>query len=167
MKEEKIEILKDRVERLGFYSIIKVDTNNVILGGNQRFEVLKQLGKTEIEVLYPSRELTEKESDEIIITDNTHVGDFDYEILTSNFDADFLRDMDIPMIQNIVSTDEEIEEQEEKELFEKDIACGSETFQLYFTFPSEFKKKILKKLRENGKPFYEEAMLNLIVDEEE
>jgi hypothetical protein len=158
VSKEKIEKLQERINRLGFYSVIKVDTNNIVLGGNQRLLALKKLGLKEVEVLYPSRELTEDERAEVIITDNTHIGDFDYGILTSQYSSDFLAELDVPIFDDLLR-----EEEETEDLFGENLKPENDTFQIFFNFPTEYKKEVLDKLKERGKDKISEQVLDLIL----
>lgn len=53
--KEKFERLKKKIEEVGFHSPIKVDNDGVILGGNQRYAALMDMGAGELEVpvMYP------------------------------------------------------------------------------------------------------------------
>lgn len=42
--KDKFERLKKKIEEVGFHSPIKVDNNGVILGGNQRYAALMDMG---------------------------------------------------------------------------------------------------------------------------
>lgn len=90
ISKEKLERLQDKIQRLGFHNPVKTDENLNVLGGNQRLKaLLKIAGKDlEIPVMYPTRPLTQEEKDEIIITDNISDGEWDWEILTSEWNKD-------------------------------------------------------------------------------
>lgn len=93
--------LKESIEQDGYHSRIKINTEYKIAGGHQRLQALKELGYEEIEVLYPSRELTNEEFERILIRDNHNNGMFDMDMLGNNYDLEFLRDMGIHEIMNI------------------------------------------------------------------
>lgn len=88
ISKEKLERLQDKIQRLGFHNPVKTDENLNVLGGNQRLKaLLKIAGKDlEIPVMYPTRPLTQAEKDEIVITDNISDGEWDWEILTADWD---------------------------------------------------------------------------------
>ncbi len=103
----------------GYHQRIIVDTNNTIIGGHQRTKALYAAGYTDeslIEVLKPSRHLTEAEFKRLNIRDNLSYGDFDFEILANNFDMDELIDwgMDINLFPNI--EEPIVKDEEEKEV---------------------------------------------------
>jgi ParB-like chromosome segregation protein Spo0J len=70
---------------------IIADANGMILGGNQRFEAAKELGWQEVPVIWAS-ELTEAQKQEFIIRDNVQFGEWDWECLSNEWDADMLEE---------------------------------------------------------------------------
>lgn len=92
--KEKFERLKKKIEEVGFHSPIKVDNDGIILGGNQRYHALVDmgLGEFEVPVMYPKFKLTKKERQEIIITDNVSDGEWNMDMLADEFEQDDLID---------------------------------------------------------------------------
>lgn len=90
ISQKKLAVLKSKIERLGFHNPVKIDEKMQILGGHQRVKALIDLGAGEIEipVMVPTRPLTKKEKDEIIITDNVSDGEWDFEVLKADWDID-------------------------------------------------------------------------------
>lgn len=85
--EIEIQELRESIEEdtwmLDYRGII-VDENFTILGGNQRFRVLTEfMGYTEIPEKWVSviKGLTEEQKKKIIILDNTHAGNWDFDAL--------------------------------------------------------------------------------------
>mgnify|MGYP003402574585 FL=1 len=102
--DEKKQRLVDSLDKFNLVEIPAVNTNNVIIGGNQRITALLLAGRgeEEIDVRFPNRELTELEVKEYAIISNTHAGEFDFDIL----DLDF-SDIDLEEIGfDIVGLDE-------------------------------------------------------------
>lgn len=66
---------------------IIVDSKNMILGGNKRYNALKELGYKEIpdEWVKCADELTEEEKKRFIIVDNVGFGEWDWDILAQNW----------------------------------------------------------------------------------
>lgn len=60
-----------------------------ILGGNMRYRAVKHLGWADIPAINAS-ELTEEQKQAFIILDNQDFGEWDFEILISNFDPETL-----------------------------------------------------------------------------
>jgi len=100
IRDEKFKQLKERLkshpEHLGQRPII-VDSDLMILGGNMRYRAAKDLGWIEIPI---SRAENWKPEDlkEFIITDNLGFGEWDYDLLYNEWDADYLEGigMDLP-----------------------------------------------------------------------
>lgn len=100
IKKDKLESLKKSIQE--FPEMLKLrplilNENNVVLGGNMRLEALKQLGYTEIPFIQVE-DLTLEQQKEFIIKDNLSYGEWDWDILETNWEKDLLLDwgMDIP-----------------------------------------------------------------------
>ena len=68
---------------------IVVDENNVVLGGNMRLKACKEAGLKEVYII-EAKELTPAEQQQFIIKDNVSFGDWDWENLANEWDADDL-----------------------------------------------------------------------------
>lgn len=97
IKDERFKKLVQSIEQ--FPKMMKlrpivIDSNNVILGGNMRYEALKQLDFIEIpdDWVKCADELTEEEKQRFIIADNVGFGDWDFEALANDWDVDKLND---------------------------------------------------------------------------
>ena len=76
--------IKEFPEMLGFRPIV-VDEDNVILGGNMRFQACVKSGLKEVNVIQVTG-WSEERKKEFIIKDNAHYGEWDYDILANRFD---------------------------------------------------------------------------------
>lgn len=110
--EDKFELLKHRIKERGFHDVLKLDTNDFILSGNQRKKALTQLGITEVNTLSPNRELTEEERNAIIVESNKSDGMFDFELLGSMFDIDELKDLGFSELELGLNIDKIIDNKE-------------------------------------------------------
>lgn len=86
-----------------------VDENLQILGGNQRYYALKDLGYTDVTVKQVVG-LTDKQKREFIIKDNTAAGSWDTDLLANNFDLDELKDWGVPDFGSIGGDEKEKEQ---------------------------------------------------------
>lgn len=86
------EKLLKSIKELGYSNRIKVNKDNTIVGGHQRLRALKELGFKEIEVLVPNRQLTIEEFKQDLVTDNLPFGEFDMDIISSDFEIGDLLD---------------------------------------------------------------------------
>ena len=92
---------------------IVVDKDNIVLGGNMRLRACQEAGLKEVHIIQADK-LTEKQQREFIIKDNVGFGEWDWDDLANEWDAEELEDwgLDIPLNERI----DELEEDEEIEL---------------------------------------------------
>ena len=92
IKDEKFYKLVSSLETFGEKMMplrpIVVDEDNIILGGNMRFKALKELGYSKVPESWIKRaeELTEAEKREFIIKDNVGFGEWDWSLLSNEWD---------------------------------------------------------------------------------
>ena len=106
---------------------IVVNDDMVVLGGNMRLKACKEAGLKEIPIIKAS-ELTEQQQKEFIVKDNVGFGEWDWNDLANNWDAEQLQEwgLDIPGFDNISFEDKN------KELSLDDIS-DSMTINLKYT----------------------------------
>lgn len=99
-KEQK-EALQKSLEKFNLADIPVLNTDNTIISGNQRLQILYELGKGDekIDVRVPNRKLTEDELKEYMLIANTHAGVFDVELLEAHFE-DVNIDFDIQLVDD-------------------------------------------------------------------
>lgn len=77
-----------------------VDAQNVVLGGNMRLKALQELGYSEIPDTWVKRasDLTDEEKQRFIIADNVGFGEWDWQTLANDWDAEKLNEwgLDVP-----------------------------------------------------------------------
>lgn len=97
--EEEFKRLKRKIKRQGFRAVIQLDNDGIILGGNQRYRALMEMGyaEAEIPVLRPLFKMTEKDRQEAIITDNISDGNFNTEMLANLYDLKDLAEWGMDM----------------------------------------------------------------------
>lgn len=122
------DLLVRSIKEDGYHKRLLVDKNLQIIGGHQRRKALLEAGLKKddwIEVLVPNRELTQEEFDRINVRDNLDFGEFDFNILSSNFDADTLIDFGLPENVLLGKIEEEIAQnaQEEEEFSGNNGKC--------------------------------------------
>jgi ParB-like chromosome segregation protein Spo0J len=90
-----VQSIKDFPEMLNIRSIV-VNQDMIILGGNMRYKACKEAGLKEIPVIIT--DLTEAQQREFLIKDNTSGGEWDWEVLANEWNAEQLADwgLDIP-----------------------------------------------------------------------
>jgi len=106
IKDYKFEKLKKSItefpKMLELRPII-IDNDNIILGGNMRYQALKDLGYKELpdNWVKKSSELSEEEKQRFIIADNVGFGDWDWDIIANEWDTELLADwgLDVPSFE--------------------------------------------------------------------
>lgn len=80
--EELVESIKEDPKLLNAKPLI-IDENNVIIGGHQRYRACLELGIEDVPVIRMEN-LSERERKKLMIIDNTHNGEFDFDILAND-----------------------------------------------------------------------------------
>ena len=99
IKDEKflklVQSIKDFPEMLDIRPIV-VNQDMIILGGNMRYKACKEAGLKEVPIIVT--DLTEEQQREFLIKDNTSGGEWDFEMLTNEWDVEQLEDwgLDVP-----------------------------------------------------------------------
>lgn len=115
-----------------------VDENLMVLGGNMRLRAAKEAGLKELPVLKAS-ELTDEQKNRFIIADNLSFGEWDFDKLANEWDAEELNDwgLDVPV---------ESEEKTDYELNNINNILG-----IYIEIETEFQQKqIYEELTKRG-----------------
>ena len=100
IKDEKfkklVESIKSFPQMLELRPIV-VNSDNIVLGGNMRLRACKDAGLKEVPVL-KAEDLTPEQQAEFIIKDNVGFGDWDWEMLANEWEAEKLNDwgLDVP-----------------------------------------------------------------------
>lgn len=84
------EKLKSSIIETGYHARLLCDRDLNLLGGHMRLKVMADLGITEAVILVPSRALTPTEAKRISIQDNVSFGDWDMDILSTDFSLEDL-----------------------------------------------------------------------------
>lgn len=122
--------LTESINKFGVADKLIVNTDNTIIGGHQRFRILKKIGYKEVECLIPDRTLTEKEVEEMCIRLNRNSGEFDFDILANEFEIEELLDWGFEEKDFVGSLKPEVLKKEDKPEKEKKCqmcpSCGYE-----------------------------------------
>ena len=96
--EKLVKSIKDFPKMMELRPII-VDSNNMILGGNMRLKALNYLSYKKIPKSWikQASDLTDKEKEQFIIKDNVGFGDWDWDMLANEWDADNLKEWGLDM----------------------------------------------------------------------
>ena len=90
-----VQSIKDFPKMLEIRPIV-VNSEMIVLGGNMRLKACKEAGLSEIPVIKAS-DLTEEQQREFIIKDNVGFGEWDWDIIANEWDAEPLDDWGLDM----------------------------------------------------------------------
>ena len=108
LRDDKFQKLKKSIEdfpKMMELRPIVVDDEGVILGGNMRFRALQDIygknGEIPDEWVKRAADLTEDEKRQFVIKDNAAFGQWDWDVLANEWDADELAEwgIDVPLIE--------------------------------------------------------------------
>ncbi len=119
-----VKSIKEFPEMLNIRPIV-VNADMVVLGGNMRLKACKEAGLKEVAII-KAEDLTEDQQKQFIIKDNVGFGEWDWEDLANNWDAEQLTDwgLDIPDFKPEVLEAEEDEFDVPDGGIETDIVLG-------------------------------------------
>ena len=105
-----VKSIKEFPEMLKIRPIV-VNDDLIVLGGNMRLKACKEAGLKEVPVIQAS-ELTAEQQREFIVKDNVGFGEWDWDMIANEWDAEQLDDwgLDLPVDFNVV---EELEAEED------------------------------------------------------
>lgn len=131
--KRQLEDLKKSILKFGVVDPLIVNSapgrENIVIGGNFRLRVLKDLGYSEVPVVYVYIDDLEREK-ELNLRLNKNTGDWDWELLLQ-FDTNLLTEVGFDKVEDwgslsdiYTEEDEEIEEEKEKDAEEDSyITC--------------------------------------------
>jgi len=145
-----------------------IDENNMILGGNMRLRALQDLGYTEIDDAWVKRssDLTEEEKQRFIIADNVAFGEWDWDTLANDWDAEQLSDwgFGIPLFGN--SNYFDVDEKNDNQLNDSPKLSDNDYSIFELVMLHENKLKLLDTLNKVKNEFLfekqEEALMEII-----
>lgn len=132
-----VKSIKEFPEMLKIRPIV-VNSDMVVLGGNMRLKACKEAGLKEVYII-KADELTEQQQKEFIIKDNVGFGEWDWDMLANEWDAEKLDNwgLDVPIFENEEPIQPSGYDQESQWFL--NIRCENEqqTQQLYERFLNE------------------------------
>lgn len=97
--EKGMKDLEKSINSIGFMQPINVNQDGTILSGHARAMKLKEMGEAEVDVYVPTKLLTPKQEEEVLIRANANTaGVWNFEMLNKDFDLTELTDwgLEIP-----------------------------------------------------------------------
>ena len=98
-----VKSIKDFPEMLNLRPIV-VNDEMIVLGGNMRLKACKEAGLKEVPIIKASN-LTEQQQKEFIIKDNVGFGEWDWDSLANEWDAEELTEWGLHVWQSPVEAD--------------------------------------------------------------
>lgn len=109
---------------------IVVDNEMIVLGGNMRLKACKIAGLKEVSIIKADN-LTEEQKKEFIIKDNNNFGDWDFDMLQSEWDVSLLEEWGLEDVKFDLSNDDNKDEEDDR-----DVKIDS-LYQITIDFPNE------------------------------
>lgn len=90
--------LHESLEQFDLVEIPVIDTDDTVIAGNQKVTLLMEAGRADevIDVRIPNRPLTEAERKRYGLMSNIHQGEWDYQVLESEFADVDLEEVGVP-----------------------------------------------------------------------
>ena len=106
---------------------IVVNADSVVLGGNMRLKACKEAGLKHVPVIY-AEDLTEEQQKQFIIKDNVGFGEWDWNDLANNWDAEQLTEwgLDIPDFKHEDEAEPDDLSDKIKSDFRIEVICSNE-----------------------------------------
>ena len=119
-----VKSIKEFPEMLKLRPIV-VNDDLIVLGGNMRLKACKDAGLKEVSIIKAS-ELTVKKQREFIIKDNVGFGEWDWDLIANEWDAEQLDDwgLDLPVDFNVVEEEAEEDNYVEPDNLKVDVVLG-------------------------------------------
>ena len=137
-----VKSVQDFPEMLELRPIV-VNADMVILGGNMRWKACKEAGLKEVPVLIATG-LTSEQEREFVIKDNVTGGEWDWEMLAHDWEADELEEwgLDLP---KFVESDVDLDA-----FFEEDNSIKDNKFKIILEYSEEDFNKIQNELKKHS-----------------
>jgi len=117
-----VESIKGFPEMLSLRPIV-VNDQMVVLGGNMRLKACKDAGLKEVEIIKAS-DLTEEQQKEFIIKDNVGFGEWDWDMIANEWDAEQVTEWGLDIPGFVVEPEATEDDYEIPETIETDIVLG-------------------------------------------
>jgi ParB-like chromosome segregation protein Spo0J len=104
-----IQEFPEMLEKRPLVCYTDVDGKFVVLGGNMRLKAAHKVGLKEIPIVLAD-DWTQEQRDEFLIKDNVGFGEWDWDQLANEWDADSLNDWGLDLPINLVESENESKE---------------------------------------------------------
>jgi ParB-like chromosome segregation protein Spo0J len=113
--KKSIKDFPDMLNKRPLIAFTDKDNKYVVLGGNMRLKASKELGLKELPIILAD-DWTEEQKNEFLIKDNVGFGDWDWSVLTTEWNVENLSEwgLDVPIIMDEPSYEDLIGEEKNK-----------------------------------------------------
>lgn len=115
--------LKNSLDKFGMIEKIICNTDYQIIGGHQRYSLLKKDGVKEFDCWMPDRALDEKEVEELLLRLNRNSGEWNYDDLANNFNVPDLLDFGFTIEELELKESIDVDSEDETETKKKEKMC--------------------------------------------
>lgn len=121
----KLKKLIESLQGVGIFKPIICTWDYLIIGGAQRNIAILELmpASFEVYITRPPRPLSQEEYDKVLLLDNGHYGEWQYEILANNYNLEMIQEIDmgltIPKFESIPEILDDDEKDDDDSLKEK------------------------------------------------
>lgn len=129
LKKDKFKKLKQSIEEnpemldLRELLVYPLDNKYVIIGGNMRFEVCKQLGYKELPCKIIDKETPAENLRAYVLRDNASYGEWDFDLLANEWNVDEIDIADIELPEDLLPEEKEVVEDGYKVPDETETIC--------------------------------------------
>ena len=95
-----IEQFPDMLNKRPLVAVTDADGKLMVIGGNQRLRACQHLGLKSVPVIFADT-WTEEQRREFVVKDNASAGEWDWEALANEWDADKLSEWGVPVFKDI------------------------------------------------------------------
>lgn len=118
----------ESLQKFNLVDIPVVDKNGTVISGHQRLKALQAIGRGDemVDVRIPNRALTQKEIKEYNLLANTHFGEFDFDIIETDFADVDMDELGVSLPDLTLGTEAEEEKRAPLEAKEDDYEVPEE-----------------------------------------
>jgi len=141
--KKSLEDFPEMLEKRPLVVFTDKDNKYVVLGGNMRYKVAKELGFKELPIILAD-DWTEEQKTQFLIKDNVNYGDWDWDALANEWDVESLGEwgLDIPNLENMnINLDE---------FFEPDTTEKKENFKIVLEYTKDDYESIMEALKKHS-----------------
>ena len=166
INDKAISYVANSIKQFGFKNPIIIDNKNVIIAGHTRLKACKELGIEEIPCIYAD-DLTEEEVKAFRLADNktSEIAEWDYPKLDLEMESILNIDM-LDFGFEDFNTGSIIDDLLSDDMFQSISGKDKDYFSVSFVFKKEHEEDVNKLIKEKGKDYIVENIINLARREE-